>query len=200
MNSNVSFNGLCALAGAVVGSVVGFIVGRRRGLKKGYYDALRRYSEVNDESEEEQTESDESTEEDALEKLGDIAEAYIDIEPEEEELDIDFGGKADVIEEENESYSRPKKNKGKPYVINGAEYGEDGYEMKVVKLYRRDAKLVWDDTKEVISNWRELGPDIIQKLEIDLDVNILYVRNEQTKTDYEIEAIDDFWDDGGLEK
>ena len=140
----------------------------------------------------------------AEDTIDDILEQYN--EPEDTDLEdtdleeIDFGGKADVLEEEITSYSKPKKSKGKAYEIDLDDFGETGYSTVMVYLYREDATLTESDQETVIQNWREIGPDTIQKLLLDDEHDRAYTRNETTGVDYEIVALDEkFSDEGGVD-
>ncbi len=199
MSKDTLFKAVCGAVGAVVGAVVGYFTGAHRGRKKGYSEAMERYLEANKGLDEEPAPSPDPklTVE---EKLEDIVNEY-NSEPEETDLEvgIDFGDKADVLEEEITSYSKPKKNKGKAHAISLDEFGSDGYSTITVLLYREDATLTESDGETVIQNWKEIGAEVIQKLILDDEHDRAYTRNDVTQTDYEIVALDEkFADEGGV--
>lgn len=199
MTKDTLFKAVCGAVGAVVGAVVGYFTGAHRGRKKGYSEAMERYLEANTGLDEEPAPSPDAKLS-VEEKLEDIVSHYD--EPEETDLEvggIDFGEKADVLEEEITSYSKPKKNKGKAHAISLDEFGSDGYSTITVLLYREDATLTESDGETVIQNWKEVGAEVIQKLILDDEHDRAYTRNDVTQTDYEIVALDEkFADEGGV--
>lgn len=197
LNKSAFIKALCGAVGAVAGAVTGFLVGGRIGFKKGYSEALKRYQEVNEGLDEEPApplDPKLSVEE----KLENIVNEYC--EPEETDLEIDFGGKADILEEEITSYSKPRKNKGKAYAIDVDTFGTSGYPTQTVFLYREDATLTQDDGSTVIQNWREVGAEAVQRLMLDDEHDRAYTRNDISRVDYEIVALDErYSDEGGVD-
>ena len=197
MNKSVLIKGVCGVVGAIAGAVTGFIVGGKIGFKKGYSEALKRYQEANEGLDEAPAPTPD-VKLNNNDTLRDIVKEYE--EPEEEEMDIDFGDKADILEEEITSYTKPRKNKGKAYAIDMDTFGTSGYPTQTVFLYREDATLTQDDGTTVIQNWREIGADVVQQLLLDDDHDRAYTRNDIAKIDYEIVALDErFNDEGGVD-
>lgn len=94
----------------------------------------------------------------------------------------------DVVEDEEEE-EVVVRNPNEPYVISVKEFMEDRLEYdKVTLSYFEDDDVLCDEREEVIPNVdATVGSDALTKFGVlSEDSKIVYVRNERTKTDFEV--------------
>lgn len=72
------------------------------------------------------------------------------------------------------------------YIIGASEYGSDGYE-EVHVTYYADGILVDTDEEEVITDAEDkFGYDALEMFDLPNAEDVIYVRNDENETDYEI--------------
>ena len=75
------------------------------------------------------------------------------------------------------------------YIITPDEFGENGHETKQLYYYAADETLADDDDNVVDPDETNVGEEVINFFTF-IDAENCYVRNNETKTDYEIVRVD----------
>lgn len=78
------------------------------------------------------------------------------------------------------------KNKNEPYTISPDEYGLEDYTEISLLYYPEDDVLVTEDTLELADRHITVGEDLLKRFKNSEDLDVVYIRNDDRKIDYEL--------------
>ena len=75
------------------------------------------------------------------------------------------------------------------YLITEYEYYNDNLDYDKVRLFydKSDSALSIHETDELINPYETIGENVFERIDVFDDFSTIYVRNDETETDYEVE-------------
>lgn len=172
MNKNILSNVIMFATGAAIGSVVTWklLKTKYENLVQEEVAAIREVYAMEQECNEDDTESEDDEEDDAQDKeeYKKIASRYSNDDEDEDEEEEEEG--EEMIE---------------PYVIVPEEFDENGYDTATL-FYYADGVLAYGDTNEVVENVEDLVCEDFADHFGEYEADSVFVRNDNLKMDFEI--------------
>ena len=75
------------------------------------------------------------------------------------------------------------------YLITEYEYYNDNLDYDKVRLFydKSDSALSIYETEELVNPYETIGGNVFERIDVFDDFSTIYVRNDETETDYEVE-------------